>query len=67
MRKVKTPMPVEGTPYTIPTSHVLLAAPGVTSKSPEHFPNPSSWEPHRWDAGANTKGEDEDEEKIDYG
>ncbi|TKA67526.1 Eburicol 14-alpha-demethylase [Cryomyces minteri] len=67
MRKVKTPMPVEGTPYTIPTSHVLLAAPGVTSKSPEYFPNPSSWEPHRWDAGAITKGEDEDEEKIDYG
>ncbi|MCJ1397110.1 Lanosterol 14-alpha-demethylase [Xylographa trunciseda] len=66
MRKVKSPMPVEGTPYTIPTSHVLLSAPGVTSKVPEHFPNPSEWEPHRWDAGLMTK-DDEDDEKIDYG
>jgi len=66
MRKVKSPMPVDGTPYTIPTSHVLLAAPGVTSKTPEYFPNPSAWEPHRWDAGAGQKAEEE-EEKIDYG
>ena len=66
MRKVKSPMPVEGTPYTIPTSHVLLAAPGVTSKSPEYFPNPSHWEPHRWDAGSSEKVDEEDE-KIDYG
>ena len=66
MRKVKSSMPVDGTPYTIPTSHVLLAAPGVTSKIPEYFPNPSDWEPHRWDAGAMVK-EEEDEEKIDYG
>ena len=66
MRKVKSPMPVEGTPYTIPTSHVLLSAPGVTSKTSEHFPNPADWEPHRWDAGAMQKPEEEDE-KIDYG
>ena len=66
MRKVKSPMPVEGTPYTIPTSHVLLSAPGVTSKTSEHFPNPSEWEPHRWDAGANLSSEDDDE-KVDYG
>ena len=70
MRKVKTPMPVEGTPYTIPTSHILLSAPGVTSKTPEHFPNPAEWEPHRWDAldAAKLLEKDEDEvEKIDYG
>lgn len=66
MRKVKSPMPVDGTPYTIPTSHVLLSAPGVTSKTSEHFPNPSEWEPHRWDAGAHLTSEDDDE-KIDYG
>lgn len=65
MRKVKTPMPVEGTPYVIPTSHVLLSAPGVTSKVPEYFPNPSVWEPHRWDAGAHV--EVEEEETVDYG
>lgn len=67
MRKVKSPMPVAGTPWTIPTSHVLLASPGVASRSSEHFPNPLSWEPHRWDAGNQVKDEDEDDEKIDYG
>lgn len=65
MRKVKSPMPVDGTPYTIPTSHVLLAAPGVSSQNPEYFPNPEDWEPHRWDAG-NAKDEENDE-TVDYG
>jgi len=82
MRKVTTPMPVEGTPYTIPTSHTLLSAPGVTSKVPEHFPAPDLWEPKRWKADfplrtstspsipTNTnasKKAEEEEEKIDYG
>ena len=52
MRQVKQPMPLEGTPYVIPTSHVLLAAPGVTALSNEHFPNPMRWDPHRWDTGS---------------
>ena len=70
MRKVTTPMPVEGTPFTIPTSHVLLAAPGVTSMSTSHFPEPDLWEPHRWEEGSALQGtnkEVEDDEKIDYG
>jgi len=67
LRKVKSPMLVEGTPYTIPTSHVLLAAPGVASRIPDYFPNPLTWEPHRWDAVADQKAEEEEEEKIDYG
>ena len=71
MRKVTSPMPVEGTPYTIPTTHVLLAAPGVTSKTPCHFPQPDLWEPHRWDTasalhGTNKEIEQEDDQ-IDYG
>ncbi|KAI9818162.1 MAG: Lanosterol 14-alpha-demethylase [Pycnora praestabilis] len=66
MRKVKTPMPVDGTPYVIPTSHVLLAAPGVTSKSANYFPNPSSWEPHRWETDVDGI-QQEEEEKEDYG
>lgn len=49
LRKVKSPMPVEGTPYVIPTTHSLLAAPGATSRMDEHFPEPLLWEPHRWD------------------
>jgi sterol 14-demethylase len=64
LRKVKSPMPVDGTPYVIPTTHNVLAAPGVTSKSPEFFPNPSEWNPHRWDEISN---DDENEEKEDYG
>jgi sterol 14alpha-demethylase len=63
IRAVKNPMPVEGTPYVIPPSHNLLSAPGVTSRSSEHFPEPSEWNPHRWDGAVNA----EDEEQVDYG
>ena len=72
MRKVTSPIPIEGTPFVIPTNNVLLAAPGVTSRTPEYFPDPLHWEPHRWDAEtAGDTGEkamkDDDEEKVDYG
>ena len=71
MRKVTSPMPVEGTPYTIPVSHVLLAAPGVTSKTSNHFPEPDHWEPHRWDAESplhvSNKGDDQEDDQVDYG
>ncbi|KAF3481904.1 uncharacterized protein GIQ15_04663 [Arthroderma uncinatum] len=64
MRKVKNPLPVPGTPYIVPTSHVLLASPGVTALSEEYFPNASRWDPHRWD----NQVEKEDEgEMVDYG
>ncbi|KAI9819036.1 MAG: Lanosterol 14-alpha-demethylase [Thelocarpon impressellum] len=67
MRKVKSPMPIEGTPYVVPPSHILLSAPGVTSQVPEHFPNPAAWDPHRWDAANKADGPAEDDEKVDYG
>jgi len=74
MRKVKSPMPLSGTPYTIPTSHILMAAPGVTSKQSEYFPNPEVWDPHRWDkpqassTSTTAEGEGEGpEELVDYG
>lgn len=76
LRKVKSPMRVEGTPYVIPTTHSLLAAPGATSKMDSYFPEASLWEPHRWDdspaekyarlAPAHLK-EGVVEEKEDYG
>lgn len=51
MRAVKQPLTIS-TPsddtYTIPTTHTLLAAPGVTSRMDSHFPEPMQWEPHRW-------------------
>jgi sterol 14-demethylase len=60
MRVVKNPLPITTSAerssnsssevtYTIPTSHVLLASPGVTSRMSSHFPDPMLWEPHRWD------------------
>ncbi|KAL4811561.1 cytochrome P450 [Aspergillus unguis] len=66
IRAVKSPMPVPGTSYIIPTSHNVLSSPGVSARSEEFFPNPLKWDPHRWDENpiANTN---EDEEKIDYG
>ncbi|KAL4891377.1 cytochrome P450 [Aspergillus ambiguus] len=68
MRAVKNPMPVEGTPYVIPTSHNVLSSPGVTARSEEHFPEPLKWDPHRWDeTEAAVAKSSEEEETIDYG
>jgi sterol 14-demethylase len=68
MRKVKSPMPVAGTKYVIPSSRVLLSSPGCSSRDAEFFPNPLLWDPHRWDAGSGgVIGTDAEEEKEDYG
>nr|AWO72588.1 14-alpha-lanosterol demethylase CYP51 [Scedosporium apiospermum]AWO72589.1 14-alpha-lanosterol demethylase CYP51 [Scedosporium apiospermum]AWO72590.1 14-alpha-lanosterol demethylase CYP51 [Scedosporium apiospermum]AWO72591.1 14-alpha-lanosterol demethylase CYP51 [Scedosporium apiospermum]AWO72592.1 14-alpha-lanosterol demethylase CYP51 [Scedosporium apiospermum] len=73
MRAVKSPMPVPGTKYVIPTSHTLLSAPGVSGNDPQYFPNPEVWDPHRWEKDSPNAPTilrqeiDEDEEKIDYG
>nr|BDO47175.1 14-alpha sterol demethylase Cyp51A [Aspergillus lentulus]BDO47176.1 14-alpha sterol demethylase Cyp51A [Aspergillus lentulus]BDO47177.1 14-alpha sterol demethylase Cyp51A [Aspergillus lentulus] len=65
MRKVKSPLPVPGTPYVIPPGRVLLASPGVTALSDEHFPNAGCWDPHRWENQA--AKEQENDEVVDYG
>jgi sterol 14-demethylase len=68
MRKVKSPMPVAGTKYVIPASHVLLASPGCTSREAEYFPDPLVWDPHRWNSGSGgVIGDDSKEELEDYG
>lgn len=76
LRKVKSPMPLDGTPYVIPPTHTLLAAPGCTSRMESHFPEPLHWEPHRWDESPSQKyehlvpamvKESVAEEKEDYG
>lgn len=76
LRKVKSPMAVEGTSYIIPPSHSLLSAPGATSRMDEHFPDSLLWEPHRWDETPSEKHahlapkfvkEGVPEEKEDYG
>lgn len=65
MRKVKNPLPIEGTSWVVPTSHVLLAAPATMGKSDEYFPNADEWDPHRWEKIADPK--DQEKEKMDYG
>ena len=75
LRQVKSPMSITAaTPssektYVIPTNHRLLAAPGVTSRVAEYFPEPMLWEPHRWDEGHPLafQGVDAKEELFDYG
>lgn len=64
MRKVKNPLPVSGTSYVIPTSHVLLASPIMTALSDEYFPNANRWDPHRWEDQA---PKEDDGATIDYG
>jgi len=68
LRKVKSPMPIPGTKYVIPTSHNLLASPGCSSRQDEFFPNALHWDPHRWDEGSGgVLGGDVVEETFDYG
>ncbi|KPI45748.1 Eburicol 14-alpha-demethylase [Cyphellophora attinorum] len=77
MRKVQNPLTIIAeTPnsntkeYLIPTTHTLMSAPGFTSRQATYFPNPSLWEPHRWDEGHNlayTQMGQEKEEMEDYG
>lgn len=72
LRAVKQPMPVPGTKYVIPTSHNLLAAPGVSASDPNFFPNPDLWDPHRWqsdspNAPSIVRSGVEEDVKIDYG
>jgi sterol 14-demethylase len=68
MRAVKSPMPVPGTNFVVPTSHTLMSSPGVTSRVADYFPNPEKWDPHRWDAGsAGVQLGDVKEEIEDYG
>ncbi|KAI1156128.1 cytochrome P450 51 [Nemania diffusa] len=71
LRAVKSPMPVPGTKFVVPTSHNLLAAAGVSATDPSFFPEPELWEPTRWNKDSplapRIVSSVEDEEKIDYG
>ena len=65
MRKVKNPLPIEGTSWIVPPSHVLLAAPATMGKSDEFFPNAAVWDPYRWEGMADPA--EQEKEKMDYG
>lgn len=65
LRKVKNPLPIVGTKWVVPPSHILLASPAVMGMSDEYFPNAGKWDPHRWENIADPR--DEEKEKMDYG
>jgi cytochrome P450 len=71
MRRVKTDMPVDGTSMVVPKGYTLLASPIFSAMSQSLFPNPKTWEPHRWEEGSSgvalPKDDGKAEEKIDYG
>ncbi|KAI0022292.1 cytochrome P450 51 [Xylariomycetidae sp. FL0641] len=71
LRAVKSPMPVPGTKYVVPTSHTLLAAAGVSATDPSFFPEPDLWEPTRWSKDSplapKLSTSADEEEKVDYG
>jgi sterol 14-demethylase len=46
----KDPQTLSDRAYRIPTSHVLISAPGVTALSEEFFGDPEEWDPRRWEA-----------------
>lgn len=65
MRKVKNPMPIEGTHMVVPPNNILLATPAAMGRTDNYFPNAMEWDPHRWETIANP--EDQEKEKTDYG
>ena len=67
MRKVTNPLPVEGTNFTIPSSHVVLAAPGFMSLQLEYFPDPNKWDPHRWENMTEPVEDEKHKEDEGYG
>ena len=65
MRKVKNPLPIEGTDWVVPPSHVLLASPAAMGKSHQYFPDAEKWDPQRWNSIPDPT--DMEREKMDYG
>ena len=60
MRKVKNPLPIAGTHWVVPPSHVLLTAPATMGKSDDYFPNAEKWDPNRWESMADPKHEEKE-------
>ncbi|PUU75308.1 cytochrome P450 [Tuber borchii] len=63
LRKVKSPMHIDGTNWVVPKGHYLLAAPGVSSMDEKYFKNPLAFDPSRWEG----QKAEEEAEKFDFG
>lgn len=62
-RKVKNPLVVPGSTYTIPRGHYVLVSPGYAMTSPRWFPEADKFDPHRWEhVDGDTEGP-----TVDYG
>ena len=67
MRAVKSPLTIStknkdsssDRTYRIPTTHVVIAAPGHSGRSKDYFPDPEKWEPHRWESINELENENE--------
>jgi hypothetical protein len=63
--------PSETSSYIIPTSHYMLAAPGVSAMDPRIWPDAETWNPSRWTdekgAGAEASELYTAGEQVDYG
>jgi sterol 14-demethylase len=63
--------PSESSSYIIPTSHYMLAAPGVSAMDPRIWPDAEIWNPSRWTdekgAGAEASELYTAGEQVDYG
>jgi len=64
IRKVKSPMQVEGTNYVIPDTHFVMAAPGVSAVDEKYFKDPYAFDPSRW---IGHEKDEDSSEKVDFG
>ncbi|MBW0506115.1 hypothetical protein O181_045830 [Austropuccinia psidii MF-1] len=75
MRKVKSPITVpqtlasvnENTPYVIPTSHYVLAAPGVSQIDSTIWDSPHEFRPTRWFTKQGSSLTEDQGDMVDYG
>ncbi|KAF3937641.1 hypothetical protein ABW19_dt0209394 [Dactylella cylindrospora] len=64
MRKVKSPLHVPDTNYVIPSTHYVLAAPGVSAMDEKYFKNAKTFDPYRW---VGHEKDEDNAEKFDFG
>ncbi|KAF3906534.1 hypothetical protein ABW20_dc0107506 [Dactylellina cionopaga] len=64
MRKVKSPLHVPESNFVIPSTHYVMAAPGVSAMDEKFFKNAKDFDPFRW---VGHEKDEENAEKFDFG